>query len=395
MNNTHEDASLYLPHCLFSGAGSMGDELARDSDNKAYLPLALQSILNCNSSQAPPAAESSFALPSPAATPASSQLTSFPLLFPPFPLSQPEPAPMAPAKRRRNCGLTMVEKLRQKAIRVQKNRKFARESRDRKRLYVQGLEKEVAELREELAQLKQKFSSYELIERHRAMEDGVWKAVISNVVEEVKRGDLDHSQFAITVMNRMDQVIEERKQVLTQLSRMVLQLVVPPLMRLAFWEVESKVDRLDPYGVCKRLGYESAEEESETLTARLMKSLPGVKFEEGRKQVAMRLQRVRKSVKQMLQSQSEIVGEQRRLWQRGKTSFMLQYTMDHAAQELKLIPRLCGRPELSDQAILHVQDQDFTADTTSTASEMDVAANQAIEAIEANRAETKAACAII
>ena len=51
-----------------------------------------------------------------------------------------------------------------KAIRAEKNRKFAKESRERKRKYIQSLEMEVNELKIQLEFYRQKLQKYELIE---------------------------------------------------------------------------------------------------------------------------------------------------------------------------------------------------------------------------------------
>lgn len=279
----------------------------------------------------------------------------------------PDPQPIiCPQKRRRRRGSRGdPEEQQRKAVRKERNRRFARESMERKSRYMRELESEVLALRAELAQYKEKFARYELIDKHRGMAGGENRFVVTCTLDEMSRTNAAPSQFPHILVSWMERMIEERKRAIAQLSQLILRLVVPLPLRLCFWEAENNFDLQDPQGLCRRLGYELDVGEMRVLATilNIFQGDPAAERER-RERIAMASQRIRRDAKQMLESQRDMEHEGIKLWRLVRNNVIQKCSMSGVAQEFKFYPRLISRPELSDLSILHVQDQDFTVDTS-------------------------------
>ncbi len=351
----HQDGSICSPHWPYSFLCSSDNE-----DGGSNFPSLLSPPLFSNDvplvDPIPPAASGPFQiqfLPVPGTSPASS-------LTP-----QVSPAPTVPAqKRKRHHFLRPMERRESQATRAEKNRRFARESRERKQRYVAQLETEVVSLRDELAHCKQQFARYELIERLRTMVCAEENYAVRSAFDEIARTGADSSQFSRIVVKNLDALIMERKKALEQLSRMVLEITAPLPLRFAFWEAESNLDMYDPQNLCRHMGYKLDGNEVKILAEHL-KTFRADQEEarRTREAIAAVSRNVRKKVKQMLECQRDMEREIMKVIAFARKIFQSKYTSEFAAKELMFAPKLNGRPELTDQAIFQVRDQDLSLET--------------------------------
>lgn len=146
-----------------------------------------------------------------------------------------------------------------KARRAEKNRKFAKESRDRKRKHVQDLENEVKCLREQLENYKQRLKKYELIERHsNVLGKEAYNTLIS-VYQEMSQLDLpltNHSAFIEALKKKVTEAIEEKKCALVQLAKAMVDIALPLPLRIAVWFNEKQVDIFDCEKTFEKFGVE-------------------------------------------------------------------------------------------------------------------------------------------
>ncbi len=143
--------------------------------------------------------------------------------------------------------------------RAEKNRLFARESRERKRLYTESLEREVAALRVRLARLEK----YELIETQRE----------TATLETIHTDPMRLSQFVA-------QQTEDRTKALLQLSQIMLQISAPA----ALFDAAAMDSRSGEIGTTQRTAMEVG------------------------------VQRIKSDVRLMLECQGRILAETRRIW---------------------------------------------------------------------------------
>ncbi len=260
-----------------------------------------------------------------------------------------------------------------KALRAEKNRQFARESRERKRIYVRTLENQIVCLQAELAQCRTRLARYELIDAKRDMCGAEKSTAVLAAVEELQRTHADPSQFQKILMRKMDEQFDGYKKAVAQLFRILLEVAVPLPVRFYFWEAENDIDMLKPENMCKLLGYQPGAKELGQLTEHIKAC--HLSYDETRKKMRAKFtrvtQRVRKNVRQMLESQKAIQLDSFRMLNFIKRQIASKYTAEHAVEELRGVPKLRWQPELSDESIFKVSDQDFWQDTSDTAANLD------------------------
>ncbi len=340
--NEFHAGSICSPHFLSSDldasySNNVSLQLDNNSDFGPILPFVVDS----------PPPPSAFSPGSAAATP-------------PLP-----PTLSAPTKRRHPRGSGSHPTPGEKAVRAEKNRRFARESRERKRRHLRSVEAEVVSLRAELSQYKERFSRYELIEQQRVLSATHKHGLISSTFEEIARTGADLSQFSRIMVQKTQQIMEERRKALSQLFGLVLQLAVPMSLRLCFWAAENNLDTLSPQSICKRMGYGLSEEKMQTLTECLNALRRGSPEEERKhmERTATISRNIREHVKRMVECQRGTEREIMKMCKGWKAIFMSKYTPELAEKELMFAPKLSGRPELTDQAVFHMSDQDLSLDT--------------------------------
>ncbi len=287
-----------------------------------------------------------------------------PLVFPPS-LGSSVTAPLASGKKRRSRARTQQRTMDPETLQAhaERNRWFARQSRERKRIHVEGLEKEITSLKAELQLCKQKLAQYELIDKQRHMTGEEGRALIFDAVNEMaKQREMSPKKFSQIVIDRVEAMAKEKRQALEQLSRMMLEIAVPLSLRLFLWEAESGIDIFDPDSMGRVLGYKPDTEESRLLMHYLQMGFPDRgTFERIRARMVTATRRIRNNVKLMIECQRGIQLETHRIWCVVKSN-IISTTTDFASIDVKFTPKLQGRPELSDAAIFQLRDENIWPD---------------------------------
>eukprot|EP00826_Nyctotherus_ovalis_P064505 TRINITY_DN9463_c0_g1_i25.p1 TRINITY_DN9463_c0_g1~~TRINITY_DN9463_c0_g1_i25.p1 ORF type:complete len:319 (-),score=67.24 TRINITY_DN9463_c0_g1_i25:40-996(-) len=167
-----------------------------------------------------------------------------------------------------------------KAKRAEKNRKFAKESRDRKRKYIQDLEAEVKHLREQLEVHKQRLRKYELLEKHgNSLGKEVYNMVVSvyREMNEFKQPLSNHSIFIETFKKKIDEAFEEQRCIITQLSKVMMNIMLPLPLRISVWLSEKQIDLYDCEKALDKLGSEIPTEHIKMLVCYMREVYPDKK----------------------------------------------------------------------------------------------------------------------
>ncbi len=249
-------------------------------------------------------------------------------------------------------------------MRAERNKIFARESRERKRHYVEQLELEVRSLRSQLAYYRDRLGRYELIEKHRRLVGNEMPSALVNAQRIVQDQHLSNSEFGKVLTDLIEGYMQEQKKVFEQLARTIVGISVPLPMRYCLWKAEQHLDTFDPDSVHKIMGPLLPREEMDRM-AGLMKE----RFADKREYYASReamidsLHKIRSNIKQLLECQKAIQSETHKVWEYAKNKIFVKYGPEIAGMEMKLFPQLRGKQELTDYAIYRIKDEDFTVDT--------------------------------
>ncbi len=337
------------------------------TDNEDPAALSMSSLLplpaNNNSSQAP-ADLDPFVTP-PFLTPFCSP--PHPLFYPPA-----DPAPdvqVIPSGRRLRDGkYADLTEYQRKAIHAENNRRFAKESRERKRIYVETLEKEVQALRLELSWYKARFAAYSLIDQKRDLRGEEWPNTVLAALEESRT---DPGQFGKILIRKLDEQFDERKRALEQLFRIALEIAVPLSLRYHMWKLENHIDIFNPKDMCRLVGYGPESDQVNSHLAHIRQAHPECEEIERdmKAKLTEKLHKIKQNVRQMLGCQKAIQTDTLRILNHMKQYLESKYTAGLAVDDLHFVRLLNNRPELSDASVLQVTDEDFWPDTAAPASD--------------------------
>eukprot|EP00826_Nyctotherus_ovalis_P018400 TRINITY_DN1550_c0_g1_i5.p1 TRINITY_DN1550_c0_g1~~TRINITY_DN1550_c0_g1_i5.p1 ORF type:complete len:358 (+),score=84.16 TRINITY_DN1550_c0_g1_i5:209-1282(+) len=254
-----------------------------------------------------------------------------------------------------------------KAKRAEKNRKFAKESRDRKRKYVQDLEAEVKYLREQLDIHKQNLRKYELIEKHSGAIGRDTYYTMIDVYQEMYKSNqslADHSAFIETLRKKVGETFEELKGVLIQLTKAMMTVILPLPLRISIWLSEKDIDPYDCDKGLNKLEPKVPAEHVKVILAYLKELYPDkekyckmqAEFSDAGKKIKLLMKQI---IEYQRKVQTELINY---------SKFVDTYIVPHSNPRLmealaKFTPYFNCIAELSDYAIYQIKDTDIEITT--------------------------------
>ena len=267
-----------------------------------------------------------------------------------------------------------------KTLRAEKNRKFAQESRERKRKYVQDIEAEVRYLRKVVEYYKSRLSKYELIEKQRNMFGYELVTTVSEMHKEILKNKLIETNptfFMETLEKKIDQAMEDRRKAVEQLTRAIAEIVMPASARISLWITENNIDVYDAKKLSQFFGPDITFEHVKDISEYTKKMFPDKKqYNEMHLFMAASARRVKVLVRQLINCQKQAQIEIFKNVKFIKKNLLAKYDLRHAEAYARVVPALRRRPELSDAAIYQLNDDDFRIEDTSLAEEETKASKQ-------------------
>lgn len=290
--------------------------------------------------------------------------TGSPQLVPEEPEAPRVPLELSSGKRKRRTSDEDDDATEEKkAKRAEKNRKFAKESRDRKRKYVQDLETEVKYLREQLEAYKRRLSKYELIEKHVGAPGFEVYNVLRDSYKEMwdsKQPLNDSSTFIETLKRKIKGAFEELKHVLVQLTKTMMAITMPLPLRISVWLSENQVDIYDSEGVHAKFGKRAPAGHLDAIINYLRTLYPNrTQYHEIQADLAETGRKIKSLMKQIIEFQKKVQSE---LINYGKHmgTYMLCYQNPVLLEALAAINTYFSRnADLSDNVIYQINDTDL------------------------------------
>eukprot|EP01022_Parablepharisma_sp_SALTPOND_P017959 TRINITY_DN2923_c1_g1_i1.p1 TRINITY_DN2923_c1_g1~~TRINITY_DN2923_c1_g1_i1.p1 ORF type:complete len:424 (+),score=43.84 TRINITY_DN2923_c1_g1_i1:121-1392(+) len=253
------------------------------------------------------------------------------------------------------------------AKRAEDNRRAAKESRERKKMYVESLEYEVKQLRAQVEYYKARLANYELIEKQRNLFGYEVYATLANTSKEIHEENkelTDPKAFTDTLAKTFDKFIEERRKALEQLARTMVEIVTPLPWRFFFWASENNLDLLDH---CKLVQATNSliPTESAKLLVETFKNSFGDKKKYNETKVFFTSSgvRIRSLVRQLVECQRNIQLELKRVGKHIYDNYMPNATLRLGQSLAPFAAILKNRPELNDYAMYQLKDTDFGVET--------------------------------
>lgn len=267
-----------------------------------------------------------------------------------------------------------------KAIRAAKNRRFAKESRDRKRKYVQDLEVQVKSLKKEVMSYKAKLKKYEIIEKHNSS----FGFELYNLIDEVHKEMQEKGQpltnakaYSEAWKEACYQGLEEKRNALQMLTGEIVELLMPFPTRVTMWISENNVDFYDPEKVAVTLGSGITVAQAREIVEYVQKLYPDRKKQnEVRIMTAASGKRIRGYLKELIMCEKKIEMELQRVRKFVEKSTNVcndPFIMNVFA---KFIAQLATKPEIRNYGITQLTEINLGMDALTLASNEDEAKSQ-------------------
>lgn len=168
-----------------------------------------------------------------------------------------------------------------KQMRAEKNKKYAKESRDRKRKYVEDLETQVETLKAELETYKARLKEYELLEKRKKSLGNEWYDMLAKVYQDLNSQNesvANGASFTQSFKKAFCQAIYEQQKVLEMQTKNIVETMLPLPTRISMWMAEHNVDITKPEKVIQAFGTILSAEQVKTFSDYMQIADPTGKF---------------------------------------------------------------------------------------------------------------------
>eukprot|EP00826_Nyctotherus_ovalis_P032404 TRINITY_DN2610_c0_g1_i16.p1 TRINITY_DN2610_c0_g1~~TRINITY_DN2610_c0_g1_i16.p1 ORF type:complete len:331 (+),score=35.17 TRINITY_DN2610_c0_g1_i16:211-1203(+) len=144
----------------------------------------------------------------------------------------------APKRRKKNIGPSISSNAldEQRLRRAERNKCFAKESRERKRMYIQRLEQENALLQWQLEYCRRTLNNYEFIEKHRGSVKDRLNCLLVNAYTRYRNTFTENSNLPIEIIRKnMEEMMMEHQRAVNDVVDILASIATPPAMQILTW----------------------------------------------------------------------------------------------------------------------------------------------------------------
>eukprot|EP00826_Nyctotherus_ovalis_P025312 TRINITY_DN1960_c0_g1_i5.p1 TRINITY_DN1960_c0_g1~~TRINITY_DN1960_c0_g1_i5.p1 ORF type:complete len:367 (+),score=96.77 TRINITY_DN1960_c0_g1_i5:154-1254(+) len=251
-----------------------------------------------------------------------------------------------------------------KAMRAEKNRKFAKESRDRKRKYIERLEVELESVKSELAMYKARFSRYERIEKQRnssSCELYDWLSYSYKEMESTEEHK-DSTQLASSLKKIIESSIEERCKAVEDFTKIMLELAMPLVMRMYKMPSPDK-DFCNPKDLMKSLDYKISLEDAQKFLYYVKSIFPEKEqYVKIASAIDASKNKIKGWMKELLNCQKKLQLELKKTYSFFLKNIIKNMQLDALGHIAGVVFYLSKKPEFSNYAIYQIRDKDFSVE---------------------------------
>jgi len=237
-----------------------------------------------------------------------------------------------------------------KQTRAERNKRYAKESRDRKKKYIEDLEQQVLILKREVEIYNARLKNYELIEK--------FKNNIGNeFYEELRKAQKNmfiNNKEALTksLRNYCNQLLNEQMDVLRLVTKMLMDISLPIPLRVCMWLSDKNIDQMNAKEIAQMMSPIITLEQAQSIIDYEKKFDPdGVKCKKFRELINTNTKKIKDSLKNIIEQQREIA-----IVFKDITSFISENTMPYSTPYIleihaKVNKQLAIKPEVRECGI--------------------------------------------
>ena len=253
-----------------------------------------------------------------------------------------------------------------KAIRAEKNRQFAKQSRDRKRKYVQDLELQVDELKKTVEYYKEKLRKYESVEKANntiGYELYDYVAKVHKIMQENNQPFTDEEFFRENLKNIFIQNLEERKATLKMLVKEIVEVSIPFSIRLSLWCADQGHDDYNLEMVMNLIslgGQKITLDQAKELVGYTKQLYPDKKlYAEMQLLLKTTGKNILHGLKEIVKNQKQIKNELQKYHDFLSSHVYTKYKPYMLEAYAKITPQLATKPEIRNYVLTQVNDIDL------------------------------------
>lgn len=282
----------------------------------------------------------------------------------PIPIVAPMKLESEPKKRRKNYfNITKGEVAKdKKTLRAEKNRLFAKESRDRKQMYIRDIENQVRILKLQVEEYKQRLSKYELIETNLEFGCEIKKYLeaVSDTVAETKDALNTNEAFFAALKKFYEERTKDKQRALGVLTKAMVEMLIPFSVKLVLWAKNKGLD-LNNTLELQKLVHENAPYENIKNVEEYIKCLKIDKVKPGDDAECLVASgtKLRNFIRKVAKCQKKAQIELAKVCNYMCKNVFPSLDMNLTGNFLRITAQLALNPELSNYALCQLTDSDF------------------------------------
>eukprot|EP00826_Nyctotherus_ovalis_P043125 TRINITY_DN4511_c0_g1_i1.p1 TRINITY_DN4511_c0_g1~~TRINITY_DN4511_c0_g1_i1.p1 ORF type:complete len:394 (+),score=82.70 TRINITY_DN4511_c0_g1_i1:71-1183(+) len=239
--------------------------------------------------------------------------------------------------------------------RAERNKRYARESRERRRQYVEELEQQVRSLRHEVEFYKARLKSYETIEKLKNTWGYEFYEVLNKAYTCMREANQPLSNKPVLrekLHKAFSQVLKEQENALKAIGRMIVDVSLPAHVRTIFWMCERKANVMGASDIAKTLGPIITLEQAQAFFE-FKKSIDpeGAKNKELAEKAKVIYARLKESVRQIITCLKDILLIHKAIVDSYKTIKFSHYNPYFLEMRAWIDSQLMARPEVRENEL--------------------------------------------
>lgn len=262
-----------------------------------------------------------------------------------------------------------------KAMRAERNRLFARQSRERKRKLIEDLKAELEVAKDELAKYKARFKKYERIEAQRdssSCEIYQWLAYANKEMQSAGNTEGNGAQLMQLMDKAVETSVKERCKAIEDLTKVMLELAMPSIIR-TYKQPPLVADAFTPKDLMRVLDNNISLEKANQIYNYIKRIYPSHShYLMMMSTVEASKSKIKDWMKDLLRCQKKLQMELKKIYLNFLKSSVQKMQADAVEALADIVTYLSKKPECSNYAVYQIKEKDFSTDDQSVTEEASV-----------------------
>jgi hypothetical protein len=248
-----------------------------------------------------------------------------------------------------------IEELSKKESRAARNKRYAKESRQRKKMYVEGIEHEIVYLRQEVAFYKERLKIYEPIEKFgHTIANQLYEDLnkVQKKTQEFHHNHTDRELFSKEIAESFKKKMNEQRDALKAVMKILVDISLPLPIRVGIWLANNDIKRKEAKEIVEIMKPAITLEQAQAIIDYDKKLDPyGVKMKKFNELMKNCSKNVKDSLKEMIEHQRNILQQFNELADHLNATKCIYYNAYTFELHAKMKAQAATRPEIREYGV--------------------------------------------